>query len=206
MDLKRSRPRRGVYVVAGWAASLVATAVAVAALVVAPGESTAASPSTPTASYAVFSSAQSAGGAMPPELAAQQSPDAQVSSQPTTVPGLAAWAVATNDQLCVVESDPGGQSEACAPANTLSAEANDLLFTATANGTASTDVDEVDLVVGLAPDGVHAVHFTFGDGTGATAPVVDNGFQLATSSLVTIASVSWTDATGVTHTQEVGNP
>ncbi|HEX2703746.1 MAG TPA: hypothetical protein VHM72_09975 [Solirubrobacteraceae bacterium] len=143
---------------------------------------------------------------MPAAFAAEQTPGAEIRSQPTTVPGLLAWAVAGSGRLCVAESDGGGGSQACAAAATLTADPSSILYTATAEGTPSTDADEVDLVVGLAPDGVGGVTFRFGDGTSAEVPVIDNGFQLSVGRLVTISSLSWEDAAGVPHTQEVGAP
>lgn len=201
----RRRPRRIICVVAGAAATL-GMAAAVDTVAFSSGQSVAADQPTPTAGYAVFGTPASAADAMPAGLAAEQTPGAEVRSVPTTRPGLLAWAVAGSGRLCVAESDAGGGSEACAAAATVTGDPGALLYTATAEGTASTDADQVDLVVGLAPDGVDAVTFRFGDGTGAQVPVADNGFELATSRLVTISSLSWEDATGATHTQEVGTP
>jgi len=141
---------------------------------------------------------------MPAELATEQTPGAEIRSLPTTRPGLLAWAVAGSGRLCVAGSDAGGSSEACAAATTVTGDPNTLLYSATGEGTPSADTDEVDLVVGLAPDGVGDVTFRFSDGTSAQATVIDNGFQLATGHLVTISSLSWQDAAGATHTQEVG--
>ena len=199
----RRRPRWIIYVAAGAASSLGAAAM-VTAFALSAGQSIAASQPTPTAGYAVFGTPASAADAMPAGLAAEQTPGAEIRSLPTTRPGLLAWAVAGSGRLCVAESDAGGGSEACAAATTVAGDPNTLLYSATAEGTPSADADEVDLVAGLAPDGVGDVTFRFSDGTSAQATVIDNGFQLATGHLVTISSLSWQDAAGATHTQEVG--
>lgn len=192
--------------VAGATVTIVGAAAGIAALAASAGPSVAASQPTPTAGYAVFGAPASAADTMPAGLAAEQTPGAEIRSQPTTRPGLLAWAVAGSGRLCVAESDAGGGSEACAGAATVVGDPNALLYSATAEGTSSADADQVDLVVGLAPDGVGDVTLRFADGTSAEAPVVDNGFQLATGRLVTISSLSWNDAAGTAHTQEVGSP
>jgi hypothetical protein len=143
---------------------------------------------------------------MPAGFASAQPAGAEIRSQPTKLPGLLAWAVAGDGQLCVAEADAGGGSQACAPATALTSDLNSLLYTATAEGMPNSDADEVDLIVGLAPDGVSQITFTFGDRSSAQAAVVDNGFQLQTDRLVKVASLSWYDAAGALHTQEVGRP
>jgi hypothetical protein len=202
----RRRPRWIIFVLAAAAASTLGAAAIVGALALSAGRSVAASQPTPTAGYAVFAAPPSAADAMPSGLAAEQTPGAEIRSLPTTQPGLLAWAVAGSGRLCVAESDAGGGSEACAAASTLTGDPNTLLYSATAEGAPSADADEVDLVVGLAPNGVGEVTFHFGDDTSAQATVLDNGFQLATAGLETISSLSWQDAAGATHTQEVGTP
>jgi hypothetical protein len=170
------------------------------------GNSAAASPSTPTTGYSVFGQPPSPADAIPTGFAADQAAGTEVRSQPTSVLGLLVWAVAREDQLCVAEADLGGGSEACAPAASIAAGSNSLLYSATAEGTASTDVGAVDLIVGLAPDGASGLTFQFSDGTSATVPIVDNGFQLSTPGLVKIASVSWQDASGASHVETLGAP
>jgi hypothetical protein len=168
------------------------------------GNSVAASPTTPTAGYSVFSQPPSPGDATPTGFAADQAAGTEIRAQPTTVPELLVWAVARDDQLCVAEADLGGGSEACAPAAGIGSGSNDLLYTATAEGTASTDVGEVDLIAGIAPDGTSGLTFYFADGTSAAVPIIDNGFQLATVGLETIARMSWQDASGAGHVETVG--
>jgi hypothetical protein len=170
------------------------------------GSSAANSPSTATAGYSVFGQPSNPGDAIPTGFAADQDAGAEVRAQPTSVPGLLAWAVAREGQLCVAEADLGGGSEACAPAAGIEAGSNSLLYSATAEGTASTDVGEVDLIVGLAPDGTSGLTFSFSDGTSVAVPIVDNGFQLSTVELVRIASVSWQDASGTSHVDALGAP
>jgi hypothetical protein len=79
-------------------------------------------------------------------------------------------------------------------------------LTASAQGSASADAGQVDVVVGLAPDGVNAVTVNLDGAPSVQVPVVDNGFQLQTSNLVAITSLSWENADGVAETQEVGAP
>lgn len=188
------------------AVTLVAAVAGVMAFELPAGQSIAAGTPTPTTGYSVFSAPTGDAEAMPAGLAAEQPPDAELRAQPTTTTGVLAWAVAGDGQICVAESDAGGGSEACASAATVTANTNSLLYTATAEGTPSNDTGAVDLVAGLAPDGVSDVTLHFGNGTSAQVPVVDNGFQLKTATPVTIASLSWEDSAGVPHTQEIGGP
>jgi hypothetical protein len=184
----------------------VCAAAAVTTFPLTPTRSVAADLATPTADYAVFSAPAGSSETMPANLLAQQTAGAEIRQQPTTVPGMLAWAVAGDGQLCIAESTSGGAgSQACAPAATLTAT-GDLLYTATAQGTASTDSDQVDLLAGLAPDGVSSVTVSFADAPTVQVPVSDNGFQLQTAQLVTITSLSWEDAHGVSETQAVGAP
>jgi hypothetical protein len=212
----RSRKHWGVFA----AAMSVAAAVAAAGLLAfAPGSSVAASVATPTTGYAVFSRPATAADVIPASnplaaAIASQVPEATVRALQTAQAGITTWALAGNGQICVAgqTNASGLPAMACGSASTLTANPNGgpslMSVSASMAGPAaantSNDIGYGNLVLGLAPDGIQNVTITLGDGTSARVPVIDNGFQLTTSHLVTIASVSWTDAAGATHTKETG--
>jgi hypothetical protein len=184
----------------------------IAIVVVGPARSVAASTATSTSDFSAFSRAQTAGDAIPAGSALnafvdQAVPGAQVRAIPSSVAGLDVWLLAGNGDLCIAADGLGQTPATCASASQLASDTSRLLYSASLAvsgaqaATSNQDEGQTDLIVGIVPDGIQQVTFTFGDGSTAVAPVADNGFEVATSHAVTIQSVAWTDGSGVHHSQ-----
>lgn len=216
--MNRSRPRRAVVLTTSAAVALVCLT---AALVV-PGLSSRSSPqnkvelaaaaappevSTPTAAelhaastvFGVFNRTADATDSLPAGSAYVGGVSRRIgnSSGP-----LEAWAVSSGDQVCVtVHASSGPASGGPAACNTVAElRKPDQLLVDVSTTPASSSLE---VVAGVAPQGVSTVTIDFQDGTSATVPVVDDGFTYTTTDSETISSFSWS-ASGVANLEKAG--
>ncbi len=144
--------------------------------------------------FGVFNHSRKAGDSLPAGSAYADGVSRRIGSSSDL---LRAWAVSTNDQVCVTLHAPKGPAGPAA-CNTVAElrNPNQLLVDVSTSSDSSSEV-----IAGVAPTGVSSIKIEFSDGTSATVPVVNNGFTYTASKSQKIGELTWSDA-GVTNIEK----
>jgi hypothetical protein len=159
--------------------------------------------------YAIFDRHAKAADALPPAYLTGPEPEiGSVTRKPeTTKATLAAaedytqWATAEGSEICtVIRSATGeepGTNQDCNNAEYLEAH-HELIAGASFIGRSSTAPEPgvVNVVHGLAPNGVNTITLTFADGTTVNVPVVENTFIYSLSQPEKLLRMTWVEASG----------
>jgi hypothetical protein len=154
---------------------------------------------TAIANFAVFGKPAAAADALPARSAYAGGTARRIAGDSQT---FSSWGVLSGGQVCVtVDASSGAAAGGPAACNSVADLIQPGQLLVLGAGTGDNQIPQ--LLVGLVPNGVQSVTVVFKDGSKVNAPVIDNGFALATGGR-TPAHYSWTTAAGATETEPAG--